>query len=296
MNIKNKKAIARKTLIEMLALIMSAVILIVLLGRYSPLHGQIVTKEACRDSVLLRASIMEKGILEKVVSVPPLNCKTRYYCITKGQKCEDEKYVPVVVKDENDIKEAIANYMYDCWDQLGEGKRDFLYSGKRSLICSVVKFENEVKNEYPSISGFYNYLTIHTIPGGNITFIKYLTGIDDLTGKVKIQDDKMTTNVDYAVIFTSFKGEGVIRTSTIFSSLSLLGEGAVMFFFPPSIPFIAPVFYGTAAASLTWITTDTVIEQIEESKACEDDVCSLLHLMPYDKSIAKVAGNLEATP
>jgi len=296
MNIKNKKAIARKTLIEMVVLILSAVIIIIILGKYSLLHGQVVTKETCRDSVLLRASIIEKGMLEKIVSVPPLNCKTRYYCITKGEKCEDEKYIPVTVKDENDIKEAIANYMYDCWDELGEGKRDFLYSGKRSLICSVIRFENKVKNDYPSVSGVYSYMASHNIPGGNLSFIKYLTGIDDLTGKVKIEGDKLTTNVDYAIVFTGFKGKGTLRTSTVLSSLALLGEGAVMFFFPPSIPFVAPVFYGTAAAGATWMTTDNVVEQIEASKSCEDNVCNMIHLIPYDKSIAKVVGNLEATP
>jgi len=173
---REKKAITRYTLIRMIIVLFSAAVIILFMGEFSPLYGSIIGKETCHNSVLLRSKGI--GAITKKVGIEfPLKCKTQYYCLSMGGKCP-EKFEKISVENEEEIKREIADAMYDCWRMLGEGKLDFLtgWEGKPTgVICSVITFDERVKQKYGKIEGISEYLDKTNIADKNITYYEYLT-------------------------------------------------------------------------------------------------------------------------
>jgi len=189
----------------------SAAILIVAIGHFSPLYGEIAEKEACRSSVVLRSTQIAQLAI-------PLNCKTKEVTITSI--------------DENKIKSEIAREMYDCWDMLGQGKIDFfgesawkivsLGTAQSScIICSRIKFDENVQKKISGVD-IDNYLASANVPGKDFTYLEYFSG-----EKTKLPTDvqimPLSTGQEYAVIFSGIKGGDF--GSVLKTDIALLGVG-----------------------------------------------------------------------
>jgi hypothetical protein len=90
-------------------------------------------------------------------------------------------------KDEEEIKETIAYEMYDCWDQFGEGKKDFMTEwsdDKWCFICSRIDFDKSVNKEYPTVGNFDVYLRETKFPyfreNKTVNFYDYLYGENNI--------------------------------------------------------------------------------------------------------------------
>ena len=87
-------------------------------------------------SVLERTSV--PGVLEKYI---PLNCPTEKICLTSGEDCPQFAGFKEIRKEKlpsdeeeaaQEISEEIAEAMYSCWLNMGEGKLDLFSSTDRN--------------------------------------------------------------------------------------------------------------------------------------------------------------------
>ena len=123
--------------------------------------------------------------------VVPLNCQRNYVCITKDGSCEDmidpDKKK---VKTEDEVYEALAEELSDCWWMFGEGKVNYIgsetFPGLYCSICSQIAFDDSVKdkifnsNEFNK-KEFYEYMAKTKMQGSNgLTYTEYLFGTNDL--------------------------------------------------------------------------------------------------------------------
>jgi hypothetical protein len=90
-------------------------------------------QEVCHNSVVTRSA----GFLPRLTV--PINCKTSYICISKDGSCK-EMTAPEIIKvnTADDVYNALANQMADCWQTFGEGNLDYIGNTYSSdLYCSI---------------------------------------------------------------------------------------------------------------------------------------------------------------
>ncbi len=139
-------------------------------------------KEVCRNSVLTKGGIDK--VSGAVGDSVPLNCQTSYVCLTRDGSCEAmHKPKTHKVKTEDEVYEALATELADCWWMFGEGKVNFAGEDwKQKLYCSLcsnVAFDDSVKEIFPSgefsKNDFYKYLATNNI-SSDTTYYDYLFG------------------------------------------------------------------------------------------------------------------------
>ncbi len=129
---------------------------------------------------------------------------------------------PYVIKKESDLKasgdsppkafEEIANSMYDCWDAFDRGQVDFLNRFHKNTFCypcRIIKFSDDVRNEFPQIRGFNHYLNDYQpSPGANKpTYLQFLANDKDYKlDKDDLTNDIIDTKKDLYVIFFAASG------------------------------------------------------------------------------------------
>ena len=195
-------------LVTIIILIVSFIIILFLIFRLNP--GEQSNKEICHNSVVLRdKSIGLSG---------PLDCRINYLCISGGDDCDATSTSKVEInlnskESKNQIMEAIAKEMADCWYMFGEGKVNY---GNTALIekkveyaiCSIIEFDEKIQEKYPEITytEFYDYLRT-TKKTSSQSYLNYLYGVNDLSSfspqsqfKIDISQDKISTNQKYSVI------------------------------------------------------------------------------------------------
>ena len=181
---KTKKAeLTTKQIVILIVLIISFGIILFFLFRLN--LGDESDKQLCYNSVMNRAN---KAIPTDVV---PLNCQRNYVCITQDGSCEnmiepDKRKVKI----EDEVYDALANELSDCWWVFGEGKVD--YMGTQTIpnlycsICSQIMFDDSVKkifnsNEFDKRK-FYEYMAKTKMGGSNgLTYSEYLFGTKDFS-------------------------------------------------------------------------------------------------------------------
>jgi len=143
---KNGQVAEQLTTVIILVLILLGVLL-VFQQKVWDLKKMDNQKDICKTSVMQYAAANFQG--QEFIS--ELKCPT--------QKLE------IVDKDEADIKAKLANAMYDCFDQFGQGKYA-LFTGKGDgnycIICHVISFDARMKI---SAKSFNDYLAQTTVPG-----------------------------------------------------------------------------------------------------------------------------------
>ena len=208
---ENKKGELTTTqLVTIIVLIVSFIIILFLIFRLNP--GEHSNKEICHNSVVLRGNLVLRA-----TSGGPLDCRTNYLCISGGDDCENlasasKVEVNLNNKDsENEIIEAVAKEMADCWYMFGEGKVNYGEIGSSTIkyaICSVVEFDEKIQKKYPEITyaEFYDYLR-KTQKQSSQSYLNYLYGVNDVNFvivnsqfKINVNNDKIMTNEKYSII------------------------------------------------------------------------------------------------
>lgn len=248
-----------------LAIVVIAVSIIVLLWFYYQYQwkGEI-DKQTCHESAILKASMPR--VMERAVVDLPLKCKTKKICITDnfmGGECEEfqgEKFeVERVSKDEEkqlaEIKDIIANSLYDCWSMMGEGKlnifsREFelkRYSSK-CVVCSRIAFDKELKEklaeEFPEgIPGISNYLDTKKIPNKNMNYSEFLTGFKGERPYGQLLEGKDYLGFEQqAIVFQEFDRTTAPEDAT--GTISGLAAAAGVAYVTKSIKLSAISFFG----------------------------------------------------
>lgn len=190
----NKKGMM-ETIVKAIPVLVIAGILFYVIYLIFSASGSAVDREVCRDWVLLKA---QSKILGKPLVGENSPCKTEIIEIKKT--------------DEYEIKQDIANEMYDCWYQFGEGKKDFLsdwewFKGDNwCFICSKIDFSEKVQNEIPEVIDFSDFLATESMPlHGEKTFFEYFYDAGE-----EISVDDFPVNLDtsdplYVVFFADKK-------------------------------------------------------------------------------------------
>jgi hypothetical protein len=200
MKIKNKKAeMTTQQIVILIILITSFAVVMFFLARLK--FGGTTEEEVCHNSVMVRSA----GFPTR--QVVPLNCKTKYICISKDGSCENMVGREVIrVNNPTEFYGALAELMADCWWMFGEGRVDYVgNTADYELYCSVcsqVGFDDSIEKIFPKVtlrsegiagqsandsvlywraekSDLYDYLAKENVSGKGITYLEYFLGIRD---------------------------------------------------------------------------------------------------------------------
>ncbi len=229
--IKNKKGLTQQTIILLIVLLVSFAVIFMVLRGYGEIIPETLTKEACRDSALLRAGAINNLKLagRTLIGLPELKCKTEYKCLSSGGSCR-EGYGKVNVINDEAIKREFASSMAECWSTLGEGKVDFVGPELTTIqnvcvICSVISFDESAKTSRKEISGLANYLSENKLPLRNTTYLQYLSNNPraELVGVGRPLD----SSKEYAVIYGVYTKEYLTNLIGATAGGVAVGGGAV---------------------------------------------------------------------
>jgi hypothetical protein len=118
----------------------------------------------------------------------PLKCSREYICLTKDGSCEGMTSPEIIkTKSKEEVYNALAEKMADCWWMFGEGKINYVGKDmKENLYCSIcsqIMFDNsltEIEGLEENINEkeYYLYLEdkIMSDSEREETYLKYLTG------------------------------------------------------------------------------------------------------------------------
>lgn len=279
-----KKGLTSEQLVLFIVAAVSMAVILIFVLFYP--WGPTIDKETCHQSIVLRSSF-NYGPLEgkKVI---PLKCQTEKICLSmSGEDCEKEfgisskeniitkiKLDKDTSKARKEVKDAIANAMYDCHSMLGEGKLDFMphafYERNYCLICSRFAFDEKAKKEVGGITygEIYQYLQEKKTPQDK-SYLEYLYPgwknwqhakiiFNELQSsskngefkKLKFEDWKINLNQEggYAII-AQMAPKGTWEKWLNIALIGVIGTAAIA-----SIPFSGPIGVGIAAAIGTTTT------------------------------------------
>jgi len=141
-------------------------------------------KEACRNSVILRgATPLGKETVR-------LQCSTKEVCISKGKNCgyQTNEIEVLTVKNKDELLNHLADLMYDCWWQMGEGKVNYApssWEGQYCVMCNVITIDDSIKNDNSlnkvTMSELFGKLANKKVPGKSFNYLYYLYGFSSLT-------------------------------------------------------------------------------------------------------------------
>jgi hypothetical protein len=170
-------------IVSIIILILSFAILL-LFYKIFPWSGT-MTRETCHDSIVLRSSVNTGPIQSS--KILPLKCQTEKICLTmSGEPCEGIGKASTTVRLKSDpekakeqIKNTLANAMFDCHSMLGEGKLSFMpnsvWSENYCLICARVALDKKARSIVGDISYGELYETLQkkrTSTG--LSYLQYL--------------------------------------------------------------------------------------------------------------------------
>jgi len=220
---KRGQSLVSDKIIRYSLVIIGALIIIIVIGRLTPLYGETFGKGACQGSVAARAQLLQSGFIQKqLFSMPDIVCKTEYKCLTIGGTCPSG-YDKVNVNNADDIKKYIADAMQKCFSEYGEGRLDFM--GKELLrtnacgICSQIRFDDESVKKIKTLPGLSAYLGANKMPYTDKTYLQYISANPNVN-RIGI-DQNLDLSKEYDIVYA-------IYTGNYFSNLIGSGGGAVI--------------------------------------------------------------------
>ncbi|MEK6832448.1 MAG: hypothetical protein AABY32_00235, partial [Nanoarchaeota archaeon] len=162
------------------------------------------------------------------------------------------------ISSKNDLYEKLAQNMYNCWDQYGQGEANFYSnfdwgsSNTHCRICSEIKFDNEVKKQIKEIDvdDFESYLSAYNPPNSKQTYAEFFIKAD--RAKIDFGDNiKIPINNDFYTMFVVNKrsqcslGIRECILSVVEKALTTVGIG----FLGTKTPFIGGSIARAAAKS-----------------------------------------------
>lgn len=221
-----------RVIVGAIVVLVAAGILLWGTGALANIGKNSVDREACRDSVLLKA---RAKVLGQPLVGGNLNCKTNNLDIKNA--------------DEYEIKETLATEMYDCWYQFGQGQQDFLsdhdyWSGDNwCFVCSRIDYDADTQDNVPIVNGLFNYLKTEDIPLKNIKFFDYIYGQGYQMNASTSDSPIPTTEPTYVVFFADKRvtaGNVATGVGTILGGAAICAGGVVLA--------VKTAFIGTPAA------------------------------------------------
>jgi hypothetical protein len=249
--------------------------------RIAAVGDEALPRESCRSSVIVKANAK---IADNAIS---LNCHTQFVDIKKNGVIKNGNNIDSPL-NEDGVKRAIADELYDCWYEFGEGKiqpfgSELLQNKKHCVICSEISFDDatvaairsgEIKNFLPAtvssgkLSGFEDWLKNNNVGSFGAsgteqkTFYDYLSSTA-LSGQgfstnqfvfngkdgASRTDRDIDMAKDYSVIFFSYSPSTVIGWTNWITGASAGTVAVVSLFLPPPFDIIGLVASGAMAGA-----------------------------------------------
>ena len=143
-------------IVGILVLLVILVILLFLVKTINDTQQQAIEDNECAQSVKEYAVLKQGG---GDLSDYELNCPTRKFTPDELGELKGTK---------EELKEQVANEMYRCWKNYGEGKLD-LYSAKDKKYCAYCSYIS-FKDKTLELDHFIHYLTTNRIPTNEKTY------------------------------------------------------------------------------------------------------------------------------
>lgn len=193
-----------------LAILAFAIIYLILTNIIAPMLGEYTIRKTCQISALATewTSIHTFGIGSPVFS---LKCKP-----------VDTK---ITTKDKEAIKGILADDMYKCWEQMGQGKLKIysdwgVGSDVQCVVCSIIKPKDEGYNTEINPSELIDYLQTKKPLYTKKTYLQLLTGTDDKYEYSNLGDQgKIIINIDNP----SYTVFAIKKTSNAWETIKELG-------------------------------------------------------------------------
>ncbi|MBI2133343.1 hypothetical protein HYU11_01535 [Candidatus Woesearchaeota archaeon] len=201
------------------------------------------SREPCKQSVIRHSNLHIKSYNppDEIINCPPTYLefeKTKYSIEYRGKTRS--------IKLGDHAEKPIADEIYNCWNQFGEGKLD-LFGGPKKYcsVCSIITFKEDMEiNGYQ----FLDYLRKNTVPNKElakegITYLDYMRGKKggikpeiDTKNREELKQTTFDPDSAYAVVFVYAKSEPMLENMMEFigkywesnsGKISVIG-GAVM--------------------------------------------------------------------
>lgn len=181
-SLSNKRGeLTTQQIIILIILILSFAVILYFI--FSLNLGEESDNEICRNSVVLRAnSVLGADSV-------PLDCRRQYVCITEDGSCEKMTSPKIIeVKTKDDVYQALADELAECWWMFGEGKLNYAESDLTGTlycsICSQIAFDDSVEKEIFKSKEIdektvYDYMSRHNYSSGK-SYLKYIFGTNNL--------------------------------------------------------------------------------------------------------------------
>ncbi|PIU30367.1 hypothetical protein COT07_01055 [Candidatus Woesearchaeota archaeon CG07_land_8_20_14_0_80_44_23] len=211
----NRKALEQNVLVAAILIIIFIIVMAVIIPKIVGVANEANQKEKCKESVLIYSRAATWGL--------PLSDSIK--CPTK--------YIKISTNNDYEAERTIANEMYDCWDNFGQGKQELFGTQNEDfcVVCSVISFSGKERE----ISGFDEFLANEKIPTREETYLEFLTGETlENQGQQSPNADggfSINTGKEYAVMFTYAKKSrmSIIAKTTIGAvSGAVLAVGGVI--------------------------------------------------------------------
>lgn len=179
---EKRAELTTQQIVILIILIISFIVILLFLLFLNPWN--VSDKEVCHNSVVMRSAPVLPA------NSVPLDCKTKYLCVSKDGSCEKMTSPDIEkVKTKEEAYKVLADEMADCWWMFGEGKVD--YVGKDMVpkrycsICTLVAFDDSLEKVFSSgeidKKEFYSYLSSTKISDKNYTYLDYLVGAQKIS-------------------------------------------------------------------------------------------------------------------
>ena len=336
---------------QLISLVLVAVGFIIVLAFFTQLGTKDYTSDQlCKFSVLSRATADE--VKTGAGSFLPLQCTTNKICIVAGKdgKCpqfageKDVSYVYLpsfadgkdasFTQAANEISRVNAETLYNCWNNMGQGKLDLFNSvpasvgfapGDKStcVICTRVVLADDVIDEVIERVNVQQYMKSNTVPGTDKTYLQALSGDDSTNTYSKIEDSNIQTDKtknivwseengrELAFVFMQFKSSSIsevlqtqlqIGTSATVGSFALAPVKLARFVLTKgSLVYTAVIASAVVGAGAlgAYIRQQTAIGYCGEftTKSSAKQGCSLVQTVNYNvEDIKALCGSLQSNP
>ncbi len=163
-----------------IAAIVGFLLILLMFGMVIPSLSNSIDREDCRISV---ETMARTKVVQESPIIKDLKCNTQFVEITEKVIKKNEKIIATLNKEpEYRIKKAIADEMYDCWYQMGEGKLDpwgdwqIKPHTKHCIVCSEITFDNKAQKIHSQIKDLDVFLKKTNVPQKDFTYSDYITG------------------------------------------------------------------------------------------------------------------------
>lgn len=215
----NRKGVAAYEVIIgfILAILAFVILYLILTNIIAPMLGEYTIRKTCQISVLATEWTSIFGIGSPVFS---LKCKP-----------VDTK---IATKDKDAIKGILADDMYKCWEQMGQGKLKIysdwgVSSDVQCVVCSIIKPKDESYNTEINPSELIDYLQTKKPLYTKKTYLQFLTGTDDKYEYKNLGDQgKIIINTDNPA-YTVFAIKKISNSWETIKELGIIGGTFVTF-------------------------------------------------------------------